>query len=224
MPRISRGLADGHVYHIINRGNDGKTVFRKDMDYIAFLELLGEAKGYYELKLFAYCLMPNHFHLVLMPLQAEDLSKGMQWLMTSHVRRYHRHYGSMGHVWQGRYKSFLIQTDEHLLTVIHYVESNPLRAGLVQMAGKWRWSSHLEFVGIRPRSLVDDPPIDLPKNWETFVNEPMATKDLEQIRQSVNRQAPYGDHTWQIERAKEFRLESTMRPRGRPRSGGENKK
>jgi putative transposase len=124
MPRISRGLVDNSVYHVINRGNGGQVVFRKDKDYEAFIDIVLEARLNYSVKVFAYCLMPNHFHMVLMPDRAEHLSKMMQWLMTSHVRRYHRHYGTSGHIWQGRYKSFLIQKDSHLLTVLRYVESN----------------------------------------------------------------------------------------------------
>ena len=89
----------------------------------------------------AYCLMPNHFHLVLRPRADGDLSRFMQWLLTSHVRRYHRHYHSSGHVWQGRFKAVPIQDDEHLLTVLAYVEANPLRARLVPKGTDWLWSS-----------------------------------------------------------------------------------
>ena len=131
MPRILRGLVDSSVYHVINRGNGGQVVFCKDKDYEAFIGVMEEAKARYSVKIFAYCLMPNHFHMVLMPAKAEHLSKMMQWIMTSHVRRYHRHYGTSGHIWQGRYRSFLIQKDSHLLMVLRYVESNPLRADLL---------------------------------------------------------------------------------------------
>ncbi|MFQ5963900.1 MAG: transposase [Candidatus Scalinduaceae bacterium] len=109
MPRIPRGLSDGLVYHVLNRGNGKQSVFHEDKDYEAFFGLMKEAKKQYSLKLLAYCLMPNHFHVILMPAQAGDLSKWMQWLMTSRVRRYHRYYGTSGHVWQGRFKSFIIQ-------------------------------------------------------------------------------------------------------------------
>jgi len=219
MPRISRGLAKNSIYHVINRGNGGQTVFRKDKDYEVFAEMMEEAKLRYAVKLFAYCLMPNHFHMVLMPDEAQNLSKWMQWLMTSHVRRYHQHYGTSGHVWQGRYKSFLIQKDSHLLAVLKYVESNPLRVGLASSAREWLWSSHLESLGKRPSLLIDEVPIELPKDWGKFVDEPMTEKELEKLRQSVNRQSPYGDSFWQVQVSKEFGLESTIRPRGRPKMG-----
>jgi len=220
MPRIARGLVDGSVYHIINRGNGAQVVFHKNTDYEAFIDIMKEAKIQYSLNIFAYCLMPNHFHMVLMPHQAQNLSKWMQWLMTSHVRRYHRHYGTSGHVWQGRYKSFLIQKDSHLLTVLRYVEGNPLRSGLVKSAKDWLWSSYSESIGKRPRLLIDEIPIDLPKSWDNYVDEPIIESELERLRQSVNRQSPYGNLLWQTQVSKEFGLESTIRPRGRPRKIG----
>jgi putative transposase len=217
MPRISRGLADDSIYHVINRGNGGQVVFQKDKDYEVFVNLIKEAKIRYAVKIFAYCLMPNHFHIVVMPHQSEDLSRWMQWLLTSHVRRFHKHYGTSGHLWQGRYRSFLIQKDSHLLTVLKYVESNPLRAGLVNSANNWLWSSHRESVHKGGHLLIDEVPVELPKEWGEFVNESFSEKELEKLRQSVSRQSPYGDSLWQVHVSKTFGLESTIRPRGRPR-------
>jgi len=224
MPRISRGLTDRSVYHVINRGNGGQVVFHKDKDYEAFISIMEEAKVHYHVNVFAYCLMPNHFHMVLMPDKAEDLSKMMQWLMTSHVRRYHRHYGTSGHIWQGRYKSFLIKMDSHLLSVLRYVEGNPLRTGLVNSAKDWLWSSHPTPTGKKSRLLIDEIPIELPKDWGRYIDEPMTEKELDKLRQSVNRQSPYGNSSWQIQVSKKLGLESTMRPRGRPAKMGEVKK
>ena len=217
MPRIVRGFVDGFIYHVINRGNGGEMVFHGPQDYQAFLRLMKEAKRQYPVRILAYCLMPNHFHMVLSPTKAEALSKWMQWVMTSHVRRYHRYYGTSGHIWQGRFKSFIVQQDEHLLTVLRYVESNPVRGGLARFAREWNWSSHKEMIGRKARKTLDDIPIDLPKEWETYVNAPWAEKDLERIRQCVNRQSPYGAGRWRLEMCRKLGLESTIRPRGRPR-------
>jgi len=217
MPRISRGLVDNFIYHVINRGNGGQKIFHKKGDYQSFLNLIRESKENFEIEIFAFCIMPNHFHMVLRPDRGEELSKCMQWIMTAHVRRYHKHYGTSGHIWQGRYKSFLIQEDRHLLTVMRYVESNPLRAGLVKTAKDWLWSSHLESIGENPMELIDEAPIELPKDWDKFVDESIDNKELEEIRKSVNRQSPYGDISWQTQVSKELGLESTLRPRGRPR-------
>lgn len=216
MPRIARGLAGGATYHILNRGNGRQEVFHKDCDYKAFIDLMTKAKELYLIKIFAYCLMPNHFHIVLMPREAEDLSRYMHWLMSSHVRRYHRHYGSSGHIWQGRYKSFIIQEDGHLLTVLKYVETNPNRAGLVKSPKEWLWSSHKDRMNGK-YSLLDKPPLSLPDDWAGHVDTPLLEKELKNIRKSVNRQSPYGLLPWQIEVSRNLGLESTLRPRGRPK-------
>lgn len=224
MPRIARGFVGGLIYHVLNRGNDGKKVFHKEKDYKAFIDLFKEAKNRYCVKIFGYCLMPNHFHLVLAPHTGKELSKLMQWLLTSHVRRYHRHYGSTGHVWQGRFKSFIIQEDNHLLTVLRYVERNPVRAGLVGGAKDWLWSSHRERIGEKPRLLLDEIPMELPQDWQRYVDEPLTEREVEELRQSVHRQRPYGNPSWQIQISKEFGLESTLRPRGRPPKSGNGKR
>lgn len=216
MPRIARGLVDGHIYHVLNRGNGGQEIFHKEQDYKSFVDLMIEAKERFAVKLYAYCLMPNHFHLVLEPVQAKELIKWMQWLMTAHVRRYHRHYSTHGHVWQGRYKSFLIQQDKHLITVLRYVEGNPIRAGLVNQAGDWPWSSHKERVDTKSH-LVDEVPVPLPDKWYDYVNHPLTGHELEKIRRSVIRQSPYGTPAWQFDVASKLGIESTLRPRGRPR-------
>jgi putative transposase len=217
MPRIVRGLGDEVVYHVINRGNGRQEVFRKEKDYEAFLKLMKEAKERYPVKLYGYCLMPNHFHMAVRPRKGEDLSKWMQWLMTSHVRRYHRHYESSGHVWQGRFKSFMVQEDAHLLMVLRYIEGNPVRAKMVESAAQWQWSSHNEVVGADKRGLVDTAPIGMPEDWTGYVDHSLADDELGVIRASVNRQTPLGDAGWLMEVCREFGLESTIRRRGRPR-------
>lgn len=217
MPRIARGLAGGFIYHILNRGNFKQQIFHKKQDYQVFIELIAEALRRYEVSMLAYCLMPNHFHMVVKPQQGEELSRFVHWLMTSHVRRYHRHYESSGHVWQGRYKSFIIQDDHHLLTVLRYVEGNPVRAGLVKSAGDWPWSSFRERVGMVTNSLIDESPINMPEDWTGFVDEPITAVELEKVRNSVERQAPYGSSVWKNNVIRELGLESTIRPRGRPK-------
>ena len=141
MARTARASQGGYVYYVLNRGNGRGDVFHKDEDFAAFVRLMCEASEKVPMRLVGYCLMTNHFHLVLWPHRDGDLSRWMQWLMTSHVRRYHRHYKGSGHVWQGRFKAFPIQNDEHYLTVLRYVERNSLRANLVEKSQDWEWSS-----------------------------------------------------------------------------------
>ena len=131
MPRSTRTLLGGFCYHVINRGNGRARVFFGAADYREFVKLMAAAGDRLPPRLLAYCLMPNHVHLVLWPREDGEVSRWMQWLMTAQVRRHHRRHGSDGHLWQGRFKAFPIQRDEHLLSVLRYVESNPLRAKLV---------------------------------------------------------------------------------------------
>ena len=224
MPRIARGFIDGFVYHVLNRGNGGQTVFHENSDYQVFSDIVKKAKRVFGVKLFAYCLMPNHFHMVVLPAKAEHLSKWMQWIMTSYVRRYHRDYGTNGHLWQGRFKSFIVQQDEHLIRLMRYVEGNPVRAGLVNTSKEWYWSSHRETLGKRLRTVIDELPVELPKAWESCVHAMLTENELRRIRESVNRQSPYGTPIWVTTLCKELGIESTIRPRGRPKKQPRAKK
>lgn len=215
MPRIARGFADGEIYHLINRGNGRQQVFHKDQDYHAFVNLLGEACERKPVALLAFCLLPNHFHLLVKPNSGTELSPWVQWIMTSHVRRYHRHYGTSGHVWQGRYKSFIVQEDNHLLTVVRYIEGNPVRSNLVASAADWQWSSHSSR--LMAHSSLNQLPIELPSQWTEYVNTPLTGAELDKLQTSIDRQTPYGEAGWQQPVCKERGLESTMRKQGRPR-------
>ena len=156
--------------------------------------------------------MPNHFHLVVEPAHQTALSQFMQWLLTSHVRRYHKHYGSSGHVWQGRLKSFAVQRDEHVITTLRYVLQNPVRAGLSETVHEWPWSS------ARRRQLVDRSPVDEEIRWSEQLESRLDELQVATIRECLNRQRPFGQSEWQTEMAVTFGLGSTLRPRGRPRS------
>lgn len=205
------------IYHVMNRGNGRAKVFRKEQDYEAFVKLIGDACERLPMRVLGYCLMPNHIHLELFPHRDGDLSRWMQWLLTSHVRRYHRHHGSSGHVWQGRFKAFPTQDDFHLLVVLRYIERNPLRARLVKRAQDWRWSSlPLRRSRLRPRWLTN-PPEPLPRDWLASVNEPQSDAEESAVRHSIRRGTPLGDADWQKRIARDLGLESSLRPIGRPR-------
>ena len=143
MPRVPRIDIGGHIYHIINRANGRKTIFHTKEDYIHFEKLLEEAKKKFNMRILAYVLMPNHWHLVLYPKHDGDLSVFMQWLTLTHTQQYHAKKKSTGHghIYQGRYKSFLVGKDSYLLAVIKYIERNPVRAKLVKKVEQWQWGS-----------------------------------------------------------------------------------
>jgi putative transposase len=217
MPRTARASLGGWCYHVLNRGNARAEVFHKDADYAAFINLFEPACDRVPMRILGYCLMPNHFHLVLWPHKDGDLGRWMQWLMTSHVRRYHRHYGGSGHVWQGRFKAFPIQEDEHYLAVLRYVERNPVRANLVRNAQSWTWSSLRQRELSASQSVLSAGPLTLPSNWPSLVNEPQTETELAALRASVQRGTPFGGPRWTQRAARELALEFTLRPRGRPR-------
>jgi len=218
MPRTARASRGGYCYHVINRGNGRAEVFHKDADYQAFVRLIGEACARVPMRVLGYCLMPNHFHLVLWPHKDGDLSRWMQWLLTAHVRRYHKHYASSGHVWQGRFKAFPIEDDDHLLTVLRYVERNPLRAELARRAEKWAWSSLAVLHSGNVPPYLHAGPVRRPSDWLAYVHEPLTEAELERLRRSVNRGTPYGGDDWAKRTARRLGLEASLRPRGRPRA------
>lgn len=204
-------------YHVINRGNGQAEVFHKDMDYHSFIEMIGEAVERLPMRVLSWCLMPNHFHLVLWPLEDGDLGRWMQWLMTSHVRRYHRHYKSSGHIWQGRFKAFVIQENHHYLNVLRYVESNALRAGLVARAEDWPGSSLFALQRPDQYRFLAAGPVSRSRDWLELVNQRQSQELIEQIRNSVNRECPFGDQGWMDRIVRQIGMEHTIRPRGRPR-------
>ena len=203
-------------YHALNRGNRRAAVFHKPQDYDAFVETIAEACQRVPVDLLGYCVMPNHFHLVLRPHADGDLGRWMQWLLTAHARRYHRHYGTTGHVWQGRFKAFPAQDDEHLVAVLRYVERNPVRAELVSRAEHWKWSSLPGWCRQDPLLWVGTPPVR-DTHWLKRVNVALSAGDLDRLRHSVSRGRPYGEESWTRRTAEQLGLESCLRPRGRPR-------
>jgi putative transposase len=161
--------------------------------------------------------MPNHFHLVLWPREDGDLSRWMQWLLTTHVRSYHEHHQTTGHVWQGRFKSFPIQEDEHLLAVLRYVERNPLRAELVKAAALWPHSSLCARSSPARPKWHSEGPVKRGQDWVRHVDQPQSAGELQALRRSVERDIPYGGERWQQRTVTALGLENTLRSRGRPR-------
>jgi putative transposase len=175
------------------------------------------------MRLIAYSLMPNHFHLALWPREDGDLGQWMQWLLTTHVRRYHQHYHSSGHVWQGRFRAFPLQEDEHLLAVIRYIERNALRANLVGRAEEWRWSSLRWWLEPGELPFLDPGPVPRSENWLEVVNSPQTEAELERVRHSIRRGTPFGAEGWIRQTAITLGLESALRPQGRPRKQDQGK-
>jgi putative transposase len=216
MPRLRRIEDTGLIQHVMNRANRRVAMFLQPSDYEAFILLLIEAGRRFGVSLFAFCLMPNHWHLVVMARDVGAVTAYMRWLTGTHVKRYHRLYEleGTGHLYQGRYTSVPVQGDVHFLVVLRYVEANPLRAGLVARAEDWRWSSLGAPRAVREQLLVDGP-IPRPSNWVEWVNQREA--ELTEIRRCVVLGKPYGSTDWMSATASKYGLEFTMRSRGRRR-------
>jgi putative transposase len=220
MPRHARVAPAGAVLHCLNRGNGRSDLFEKPEDFAAFERLLLEAMRRFPVRLLAYCLMHNHWHLVLWPEHDGEVTAFLRWLTMTHSQRLHahRHTTGSGHVYQGRFKSFPVQPDdEHLLAVIRYVERNALRAGLVERAQDWRWCSLWRRLNGDEGTVLSDWPIDVPEDWTRRVNRAQSDKEVEALRRSVRRGTPYGAERWQARTAGKLGLGHTLRPRGRPR-------
>ena len=185
------------MYHVINRSNGRVPIFHNDADYIDFEYLLSEIQETYNMRILAYCIMPNHWHLLLYTREDGDLRKVLQWLGTSHATRHHARKGTVGggHLYQDRYKSFIIEEDHHLLTVLKYIERNPVRAGMVSRPEAWRWgSAYRRTKGtIKQRQLLAESPVDLPKDYKTWIQTAEPAEILDTIRRSVNRGVAYGE-------------------------------
>ena len=212
------------VFHVLNRAVGRRNLFDKQGDFLAFERVMQETLRVRAMRVCAYCLMPNHWHYVLWPENDGDLSAFMQQLTNTHVKRWkeHRHETGYGHLYQGRYKSFPVETDDYFYQVVRYVERNPLRANLVESAELWPWSS----LGCRardnyPTEVLSDWPLPRPTNWTDLVNQPQTDSELAALRHCVNRGTPYGDETWIATTSKQLGLESTQRPRGRPKKENE---
>jgi putative transposase len=224
MPRTARSAPGGVVFHVLNRGNARSPVFEDAGDYAAFVKVLAQTLALFPtVRLLAYCLMPSHWHLVLWPTRDGELGRFMQRLTVTHVRRWHEHRRStgVGHLYQGTYKSFPAQRDEHLLTLIRYVERNALRSNLSRRAQDWRWCSLWAAESDDPaaaeaRSMLHDWPFERPANWTTLVNRPQSAAEEEALLTSIQRGRPFGSDAWQKRTATRLGLGHTFRERGRP--------
>jgi len=222
MPRINRGALEQGFFHVLNRGNHRQQLFQTNDDYALFIDLLASASERLPVKVWGYCLMPNHWHVVIEVLRMADLSKWVHGICNRHVRQFHRHNPRLGggHIYQGRYKSFPIQDESYLYNVLCYVEANPLRAKLVSRAQDWPWSSLSRakvYDGLVEVARPKLAPWDRGEHWHETVNQPLSHASLDSMRQSVARGTPQGQPQWIADLTTKHGLEPTVRARGRPR-------
>ena len=191
MPRPPRVFPDGIPQHIVNRGNKRATVFAGSADFLGFVAALADATERTTVRLVAFCLMPNHWHLILWPVHGCEVSSYMQLVMNAHIREMQRRHGTAGtgHIYQGRFKNSAILSERQFVNVCRYVEANPVSAGLVSRAEEWRWSSLVLDGPAEDLRILSPWPFPRPRRWLDEVNRPQSDAIERQIKRSLRRQS-----------------------------------
>ncbi|MCE5339617.1 MAG: transposase [Planctomycetaceae bacterium] len=220
MGRALRILPGGYAYHIFNRANARVPIFTNEQDYLLFENTLFQACIKFDMRLCTYCIMPNHWHLVLWPQKDNEISSFMRWLTLSHTQRWHSTHKTTGsgHLYQGRFKSFPVQEDSHFLTLCRYVERNPLNAAMVEKAEQWRWSAMWHRMNkIKHNNIpLSQWPVEMPNDWQMLVNQVLHEKEIAEIRRSIEKNRPFGEVEWMMKTSSSLGLNSTLKGRGRP--------
>jgi REP-associated tyrosine transposase len=222
MPRRNRFTSGGYVFHVLNRAVGRATLFESDADYRAFQGVLDEAHRRLPIRLLAYCLMPNHWHLILWPKGDDDLSAFMHWLTVTHTQRWHAFHqtGGTGPLYQGRFKSFPVEQDDYFYSTCRYVERNALRAALVGRAEQWRWCSLWQYAMNCWPVPLDAWPLPRPSEWIEYVNRVETEAELAAVRTSLKRGSPFASSVWRRQTAAVLGLEKTLKALGRPATRG----
>jgi putative transposase len=216
MPRISRAIAIGYPHHVLQRGNYRQLIFEEDIDYLQYLQWLEEYSKKFSLKIWAYCLMSNHVHYVVMPMKENSLSKTFNFLHMKYSLYFNQKRNLRGHLWQGRFYSCILD-NRHVYSAVRYVENNPVRANLVDRAYDYPWSSARYHVYKKANPILADE-CYLTKEIEDWAAYLMINDDelINNIRKNMKTGRPCGDDGFikKIESILGRRLKAL--PRGRP--------
>jgi len=199
MPRRTQAGSAGLIFHVTNRGVRRLRLFDDVDDYRVFVGCVSEALERVPLDLYAFCVMPNHFHLIVRPTADADLTHFMRLMTLRHSKRWHRRRGSRGGgaVYQGRYRAFPIETERYFYAACRYVEANPLRAKLVQRAEDWPWSSFHQRVKNCQLLRLSTWPILPPADWADRVNA-VSHEETCRLRASSRSNLPLGGEAWTV--------------------------
>ncbi|MDP6617078.1 MAG: transposase [Gammaproteobacteria bacterium] len=214
MPRIARIVVPDYPHHVTQRGARRQRTFFEESDYRSYLNLLSNNKSRAEADIWAYCLMPNHVHLVVVPHRPDSLSKLLGNTHHRYARLVNEAHGWQGHLWQERFQSFVMD-EEHLVAAVRYIELNPVRAGLCHDATEWRWSSiHAHLQNRSDPIVTARPMLERVSNWRQYLADETNPKLLENLRKHTNSGRPAG--------SAEFvnNLENLTQQRLRPRKRG----
>jgi putative transposase len=218
MPRIARAVAVGHPHHITQRGNYRQQVFQGDEDYLQYLEWLKSYSRKYSLKIWAYCLMGNHVHFISVPMEPDSLAKTFNTLHMRYSQYFNMRNKANGHLWQGRFYSCVLD-ERHLYAGIRYLETNPVRAGIVKKAENYKWSSARSHVKGKTDPVLSNDCYLFKKikDWSAYLKEKEDVSVVDAIRQNTRTGRPCGGDRFaeKIEKLLGRRLAAL--PRGRPR-------
>lgn len=196
MARFARVVVPGVPHHVTQRGNRRQTTFFNDRDYLAYMDLMAEWCAHHDVEIWAYCLMPNHVHLIAVPGSERSLRLAMGNAHRRYTRRVNLREGWTGHLWQGRFASFPMD-EEHALAAARYIELNPVRASLVATPEDYRWSSCRAHLSGRDDELVTVAPLmRMAGNWKTLLSSPTEGRTLDTLRQHEHTGRPLGDETF----------------------------
>ncbi|MFC1658228.1 transposase [Candidatus Omnitrophota bacterium] len=226
MSRRPRIFLANLPYHIIQRGNNKNPIFFADYDYLFFLKVLQEAKAKHPCLIYSYCLMGNHFHLLAEPKEKQNISLLMKLLGAKYVHYVNRSHNRTGTLWEGRFKCSLIEKEQYFLTCLHYIEMNPLRAGIVGFPELYRWSSYRFRAFGEKSSILDlDPwynglgrnPQERQVRYQQFFRNAISSSDLKLVREMTNKGGFLGSSSFKEQIEMKIDKEIIIRPPGRPK-------
>jgi putative transposase len=225
MARRRRLFIANIPYHVIQRGNNRNPIFFNDKDYLFFLKVLKEAKAKHPCFLYAYCLMPNHFHFILEPLEKDNISFLMKFLGAKYVHYINRTYGRSGTLWEGRFRCSLIDEESYFLSCLRYIETNPLRAGLTKSPDLYQWSSYHFRTSEEKNSIIDlDPwydslgtsPLERQARYRHFINSSAPKSEYNLIREMTQKNGIIGDQIFRHKMEKILGITINLGLPGRP--------
>ncbi|WP_292934278.1 transposase [Noviherbaspirillum sp.] len=225
MARLPRLVVPHQPHHIIQSGTDRQPIFRDADDYSAFLRWLREAARQFKVAVHAYVLMPTHLHLLVSPSDEPGLGRMMQWVGRHYVPYFNTRYGRAGTLWQGRYKATVIESERYFLVCSRYIESNPVRSGLVQEPADYAWSSYAHHAGVKPDPLITDHPLywalgntpfEREAAYKDLMNQGLTTREVDALSEATRKGWPLGSEKFISMLAKQSERRVTPAKRGRP--------
>lgn len=225
MARLPRLVVPGQPHHIIQRGNNRQPVFVDEEDYLRFLGWLREGARTYKVSVHAYVLMPNHMHLLASPAEATGLAQMMQWIGRKYVPYFNQKYNRVGTLWQGRFKTSVIDSETYFLICSRYIESNPVRARLAAQPQDYRWSSYAHHAGLRQDPAVADhalywalgnTPFQREAAYTALFQSPLSNAELHDIHTAAAKGWPLGSEAYKVQLQHRAKRQVLPARRGRP--------